>query len=339
MNEDQVTTAAKVAFLSHPQSYPDVAERIEVVETHMAWVFIAGKFVYKLKKPVHYPFLDFSSLRLREFYCREEVRLNQRLAPAVYLGVVPLTYDKARLALDGEGRVVDWLVRMKRLPSRRMLDGMLSENCLEARHLQSLARLLVDFYASCEALVLSGESYRHRYRSAIELNLDEFKKAAPPSVGLDCRSLCYRQLAFLERRSDWFDARVAEGKVVEAHGDLRPQHVCFPDGKPLVIDSLEFNRELRMLDQADETGYLAMECAWLGYTQAGLEFLYHFERCGGDAVPPPLWSFYMAYRATLRARLLLTRLFEPTVGRESLWRQRAYRYLDLAKQYTRLLFR
>ncbi len=337
MDEDQVTTAAKVAFLRHPKSYPGSPERVEVIETHMAWVFMAGKFVYKLKKPVRYPYLDFSSLSLREFYCHEEVRLNQRLAPGVYLGVVPLTCNDTELALDGVGKVVDWLVRMKRLPRQRMLDRMLCGGGLEAGHLRSLARLLVDFYRSCQSLELSGESYRHRYRSAIKLNLDGFRNLKSESQRMELQRLCDAQLNFLECRSDWFDGRAAERKIVEAHGDLRPQHVCFHNGKPLVIDCLEFNRDLRILDQADETAYLAMECAWMGCSEAGGQFLQHFERYSGDPIPPPLLSFYMAYRATLRVRLLLTRLPELAPDQWPLWRQRAYRYLDLAKRYARAL--
>ncbi len=337
MDECQISTTAKVAFLSNPGNYPESAGRVEVVETHMAWVFMAEKYVYKLKKPVRYPYLDFSSIALREFYCHEEVRLNQRLAPGVYLGVVPLTCNRRGLAIDGKGSIVDWLVRMRRLPRRQMLDWMLRDGRLGACHLRRLAHLLAEFHGSCQSLPFSGEAYRQRYRNDIERNLEALQGLRSALGGVDYRSLGESQLSFLEHRSDWFDARAREGNVIEAHGDLRPQHICFPDEKPLIIDCLEFNPDLRILDKADETAYLAMECAWLGYSEAGKEFLAYFEQCSKDHVPFPLRAFYMAYRASLRARLLLSRLREIEPARWSRWQQRAYRYLDLAKRYTRAL--
>ncbi len=337
MDEVQISSTAKLAFLCNPQSYPEGPDRVELIETHMAWVFMAGEFVYKLKKPVCYPYLDFSTLILREFYCREEVRLNRRLAPGIYLGVIPLTSHKGRLSLDREGEVVDWLVRMRRLPRKQMFDNLLLKRQIQNRHLGLLAQVLADFYRSCRPQSMSGETYRKRYQFAIGCNLSELYRSASALPGMEYRHICDRQVEFLERRADWFNARAGAGRVVEAHGDLRPQHVCFVGKHPLVIDCLEFNRDLRVLDSADETAYLALECAWLGHRGAGVEFLRRFERCSGDPIPPPLRIFYMAYRATLRARLLMSRLRELGPTGRSLWQQRAFRYLSLAKQFSHAL--
>lgn len=332
-----VPLAAKLAFLRNPSSYPDHPAQVEIVETHMAWVFLTERFAYKLKKPVRYPYLDFSTLAAREFYCHEEVRLNQRLAPGVYLGVVALSRCDGRLALNGDGEVVDWLVHMRRLSRAAMLDWLLMHGKLAARQLDLLAQRLVDFYRNSTPEPISGESYRHRYRQAVLVNLRELQQLRAFCRGFDIHRLGERQLAFLERRAHWFDERVGEARVVEGHGDLRPNHICFEQSWPLIIDCLEFNRAFRVLDSADETAYLAMECAWLGHPEAGIDFLKFYDRYSGDELPPPLRYFYMTYRATLRGRLALARLRELPRPRWLEWHRRGRRYLQLAVYYCRHL--
>ena len=333
----EVPLAAKVAFLRDPSHYPDRPARVEAIETHMAWVFLTERFAYKLKKPVRYPYLDFGTLAAREFYCREEVRLNQRLAPGVYLGVAALNRHDGRLVLNGDGEVVDWLVSMRRLPRARMVDRMIRHRALEGRQLASLAQRLVEFYRNCVPEPLSGEAYRRRCREAVLVNLQELQRLRAFCRDLDVQRLAELQLTFLERRACWFDARAGEARIVEGHGDLRPDHICFERPWPFIIDCLEFNRAFRVLDSADETAYLAMECAFLGYPEVGGEFLSLYDRYSGDELPPPLRWFYMTYRATLRGRLALARLRELPPDRMFHWYQRGRRYLTLAAGYARRL--
>lgn len=332
---DPVDTETKLVFLSRPDSYPDRPARVEVIETHLAWVFLTDRFAYKLKKPARYPYLDFSTVAAREFYCREELRLNRRLAPDVYLDVIPLTLGvNGNPVLDGQGKIVDFLVWMRRLPHDRMLDRLLQSGCLEKRLLHALAEVLADFYQACPVQDLGGEAYRCRYREAIAINLRELQSLRFALPGMDGDALCEAQLEFLDRQAEWFDARVADGRIVEGHGDLRPEHVCFEPPWPKVIDCLEFSRDLRLLDSADETAYLALECEYLGYGEAGRRFLELFGRVSGDAVPPRLRDFYLAYRATLRARLLLSRVRETDASAWPRFQRRAARYFKLAAAYS-----
>ncbi len=325
----------KLAFLMRPDNYPDRPARVKVIETHMAGVFLTDRFAYKLKKPARYPYLDFSTVAAREFYCREELRLNRRLAPDVYLDVIPLTLGAdGKLVLDGQGEVEDFLVWMRRLPHDRMLDSLLQSGCLEDRLLHGLAEVLADFYRACPVQDLSGEAYRRRYQEAVLLNLRELKSLRFALPSRDDEALCEAQLEFLDRQAGWFDARAADGRIVEGHGDLRPEHVCFEPPWPKVIDCLEFSRDLRLLDSADETAYLALECEYLGYREAGRRFLELFGRVTGDAVPPRLRDFYLAYRATLRARLLLSRVRETDAPAWPRFKHRAARYLKLAAVYS-----
>ena len=142
-----VSIAEKVAFLRGPQAYPARPRRVDVVETHMSWVFLAGEFVYKLRKPVRHAFLDFSTLAARRLDCRREVRLNRRLAPDVYRSIIPLVQRRdGCLGLDQSGRVVDWLVEMRHLPADRMLDALIRTGSLTRADVESLARILTTFY-------------------------------------------------------------------------------------------------------------------------------------------------------------------------------------------------
>ncbi|WP_286292582.1 hypothetical protein [Methylomarinovum tepidoasis] len=326
--------AAKLALLRDPAAYPDRPARVEVVETHMAWVFLTDRHAYKLKKPLRRPYLDFSTVAARGYYCREEVRLNRPLAPGVYLGVLPLTASGARLALDGDGEIVDWLVWMRRLPGPLMLDRLLQENRLEAWMLPALAAKVAAFHRQCAPVLADGEACRVHYRCWLDANARALQRLRNLWGGWDCRRLLERQRAFLENHRSLFDQRARSGCVIEGHGDLRPEHVCFETRGPQVFDRLEFNRDFRLLDRADEVAYLALECAWLGHAQAGLTFLAHYRRYSGDDWPPALLAFYLAYRATLRGRLLLTRVREEGQGR---WLPRAWRYLALAAYYSRRL--
>ncbi|GAB6067856.1 hypothetical protein JCM13664_11750 [Methylothermus subterraneus] len=327
-----VPLKVKLAFLLRPESYPDRPTRVKAIETHLAWVFLTDRFAYKLKKPARYPYLDFSTVAARRFYCREELRLNRRLAPDVYLAVIPLTLKGlSELVLDGPGESIDFLVWMRRLPQDRMLDRLLAQRRLEERQLKALAWVLKDFYGAGAQQDWDGEGYRSRYREAILTNLRELR-----SLGFkNGTALCEAQLEFLERRADWFDARAAAGRIVEGHGDLRPEHVCFEPPWPKVIDCLEFSRELRLLDSADEAAYLALECQYLGYAEAGRRFLELYAQVARDVPPPRLLDFYLAYRATLRARLLLSRIRESAASVWPRLRRRAARYLELASGYTR----
>lgn len=331
-----VSLEAKLACLLRPDSYPDRPVRVRAIETHLAWVFLTDHFAYKLKKPARYPYLDFSTVAAREFYCREELRLNRRLAPDVYLDVIPLTMGgNGKPVLDGQGEVVDFLVWMRRLPQDRMLDRLLQCGRLEERLLHALTEVLADFYRACPVRGLGKEAYRCRYREAVVLNLRELESLRFALPSIDGQALCEAQLEFLERRASWFDARAAEGRIVEGHGDLRPEHVCFEPPWPKVIDCLEFSRDLRLLDSADETAYLALECEYLGYGEAGRRFLELYQRIARDSVPPRLQDFYLAYRATLRARLLLSRVRENAPAAWTRFQRRAMRYLKLAAVYSR----
>ncbi|MBI4183642.1 MAG: hypothetical protein HY521_06570 [Proteobacteria bacterium] len=331
--------AAKVAFLKRRDTYAEVAEGVEVVETHMSWVFLVGERVYKLKKPVRTGFLDFSTPAARRRNCEAEVRLNRRLAPGVYLGVVPLTRAAdGGLALGGEGPAVDWLVRMRRLPRERMLDEAIRRRRLGEAELCALAGALAAFYRAAPRVAVTPVAYRARFKAGIGANR---RALATPAYGLPAalvRETAERQLRFLAERGGLLEVRAREGRIVEGHGDLRPEHVCLTE-PPLIIDRLEFRRDFRLLDPAEELAFLAMECEALGAAVVGRVLFATYTERLGDAPPAPLIRFYMSHRAALRAKLAAWHLDDRRGGAEAaLWRDRAAAYLRLAAGHARALF-
>ncbi len=329
--------AEKVAFLGTAEAFPGEAGPVRVVETHMSVVFLTARYAHKLKKPVHYEFLDFRTLSARRRSCREEVRLNRRLAPRVYIAAVPLTVDAAgALHLDGDGEPVDWLVRMHRLPAERMLDAAIWYGTAQTDELQAVARLLADFYRHAVPVAVPPTLFRRRLAAAIrqnrkDLGAAEFDLPVPPVA-----TVCTTLIRTLDDDIAMFERRVRRGCIVEGHGDLRPEHV-FLGPEPAVIDCLEFNREFRTVDRADELAFLAMECERLGSAETGTEILEACCRDLGDSPPPRLIDFYKAHRALLRARLSILHLRDDDVAEPDKWRHRALDYLGLAEGYARRL--
>lgn len=327
--------AAKAALLRDAAIYPERTHRVEAVETHMSWVFLTDRHAYKLKKPVCYGHLDFRMASARQFYCLEELRLNRRLAPRVYLDVVPLARgEDGRLRVAGEGVAVDWLVKMRRLRASAFLDALLRTEEATAAQMRRIAVRLASFYAALQAAPLGPDAYR----ALLSRHIDENERAlCDPAWRLPqarIRTLCRAQRAVLQDAAAMFDARVAAGRVVDGHGDLRPEHVFL--GEPLaIIDCLEFSAELRTQDSADELGFLALECERAGAAALGGVLLQSFSEASGDRPPAALLHFYQGCRALSRAGLAIRHLAEPRYRASAQWRQRARECIRLAAAHTR----
>ena len=321
-----------MSFLRRPDAYPDPSQAIDVVETHLSWVFL-GTRVYKFKKPVRYAFLDFTTLESRRQNCEREVNLNRRLAPEVYLGVVPLTLESTGdLKLDGKGNTVEWLVEMKRLPADRMLDAAIRAGTVTEHDIQSLVCRLVSFYRDAERIATDADAYRASFAAGVASNRAELlqPRYGLPSAPIECVTAA--QLRFLERQGAALDERAQGNRIVDAHGDLRPQHILLND-PPRIIDCLEFKREFRLLDPVDELSFLAMECDRLGAGQIGDRILSSYLESSGEAPSDKLIWFYKAYRACLRAKIAIWHIADHEIRDIIKWRARALDYLALAERY------
>ncbi len=328
--------AAKVDFLKNPASYAAAPATVEVRETHMSWVFLAGPEVYKLKKPVRFPYLDFSTLERREQACRAELRLNRRLAPDIYLNVVPLTMAEGGLAIGGEGAAVDWLVKMKRLDGCAMLDARIADGRLNVPQLDELTEVLARFYRTAAPVTLSPTAHLIDVAANIAFNK---RVLLDPRFNLPAglvRRIDAVQRRFLARRGGAIAMRMRHRRIVEGHGDLRPEHICL-DRAVRIIDCIEFNPRLRMVDPFDEIAYLALECERLGARWAGDYLQRKMKRRLRDGPADELFTFYRCHRATLRARLAIAHLAEEHPRTPEKWPKLARTYLALADEAARRL--
>ena len=332
---EQPSLERKVQALRQPGCYPLPVQAVRAVETHMSWVFLTGGHAWKLKKPVRLGRLDFRTVAGRHFYCLEELRLNRRLAPTVYLDVVPLTLEAdGALRIGGTGIVVDWLVQMQELASGSLLDSLLARRAATPAQLQAVAARLAEFHRAQPRAPLDGRGFRAALLRHIEECARELTDSAWKLPCAPVRALFRQQRAWLQQHGPLFDHRVAAGRVVEGHGDLRPEHVWL--GQPLaIIDALEFSPELRMLDAADEVGFLALECERAHAPALARELLQAWGAASGDAVPPELLDFYQSCRACVRASLAIAHLHEERYRATPRWRLRALRYLALARRHMR----
>jgi len=324
-----VSLADKVAFLGKPGSYPSPVGAVDRKETHMSWVFLAGDQVYKLKKPVRFPYLDYSTLARREAACRAELSLNRRLAPGVYETVLPLTRTPQGLAIGGAGEILDWLVVMRRLDESRTLEHALATHRLAPAQLDHVVATLVEFYRRAHAVFISPEMHLINWRRSLDYNkrvLLDPRFALPAGL---IRRIDRAQRRFLSRRSALIAARVRERHIVDGHGDLRPEHI-FIDDSVTIIDCLEFNAGLRAVDPFDEIAYLCVECERFGGDWASAHIRRRAIKALHDHLSDELFTFYRCHRATLRARLSIAHLLESNPRTPEKWPRLARTYLNIA---------
>ena len=282
-NDAGVSLAEKVCFLSDPASYAHAPRKVRVVETHMSFVFIADAKSYKLKKPVRFFFLDFSTLKSREAMCREELRLNRRLAPDVYLNVRALTASSTGvLAISGGGATVDWLIEMRSLPERQMLDVMLAEGRVCDHEIDLLAKRLAEFYLTAERSTIAAGDYANRFFREQQINREVLTARAFHLDHGRATLVLDRLDARLAMDRPLIEERVRAGCIVDGHGDLRPEHVNFADGIAIfelsgIQRRIPAGRSLRR-DCVSRHGMRAARCAriWVeasrGFSQATRRF-------------------------------------------------------------------
>jgi aminoglycoside phosphotransferase family enzyme/predicted kinase len=299
--------ARLIEALSRPAAYPYPVEGVEVRQTHISAVFLAGPYAYKVKKPVNPGFLDFSTLAKRLHYCQEEVRLNRRLAQQVYLGVVPVVRCHEGLRFEGEGEAVEWAVKMQRLPDEATLLERLRRGEVGPPLVEALARRIASFHRGVEA---NGRTAAFgRFEAVARIVLDIFAQAAP-QVGTTVSGAVFGRVKALAeealgRLRPLIEARAARGMPRDCHGDLHLDHVYyFPDRGPpadlVIIDCIEFNERFRFIDPVADMAFPAMDLTFRGRRDLARAFAGAYFRAAGDEEGEALLPLYTAYRATVR---------------------------------------
>jgi hypothetical protein len=320
-------------FLSNPASYPEGTSRVERRETHISLVYLTDEFVYKVKKPVKFDFLDFSTLEARERYCRRELRLNRRLAPDTYLDVLRITRRQGRLAWGGDGEAVEYCVQMRRLPQDRMLDHLVRTGQAHQGHVDSLLDLLCPFFEGAPtsdriSRAASPTALRSNVRANFKV-LEGLPNHFLPSGVLP--RIEAAQLGLLALDPELFEARMAGGFVRDCHGDLRAEHVCLLE-PPVVFDCIEFNDRFRYNDVVSELCFLAVDLEELGSEDLSQYLLAGYQDRAGDRAQPELVGFYKSYRACVRAKVEGLRAAELDFAGTDEQSRRAAHLLELASR-------
>ncbi|GIX47209.1 MAG: kinase [Candidatus Tectimicrobiota bacterium] len=323
------------AALADPAFYPEPTTRVEVRETHISLVFLTDRYAYKLKKPVDLGFLDYSTLARRRFYCLQELLLNRRLSPDVYLAVLPIRRGPQGYVLDGEGALVDYVLKMRRLPDERTLQSLLQRGEVPLPVLERLAQQLAAFHqAHPLPTPVTGYGSLAQVRHDWEENFAQAQTACPAAVLPPAQAQQIREAVqdFLARRAGWFAQRCDAGRIRDCHGDLRAEHIyLLPDGELRILDCIEFNKRFRYIDVASEVAFLAMDLERLGFASLAHGFVAAYARTAHDASLYRLLDFYVCYRAYVRGKVACLRLREAP-GQEEVARDAA-RCFALAARY------
>jgi aminoglycoside phosphotransferase family enzyme/predicted kinase len=325
-----------VEAMSKPDFYPHRPPTVELVQTHISFVFIAGDLVYKVKKAVDFGFLDFTTLAKRKYFCEEELRLNRRLAPQTYLEVAAIGEDERGALRPGGGRPVEYAVVMKKLPLERMLKKLLAEGKVGPADMDAVAGKVADFHRKAET---GGEIDEVGGIETIRYNHDENFAQTEKYIGLTIPRERYDFLRdwvnrFLERERPLLQRRVRDHRIRDCHGDLHAEHICLADGI-IIFDCIEFNKRFRYGDVAAEAAFLAMDLDYNGYADHARAFVDAYVRHSGDGEVLRLLDFYRCYYAYVRGKVISFRVDDPHIGcadRDAAARMAAC-YFDLALSY------
>ncbi|MCX8116878.1 MAG: phosphotransferase [Desulfobacterota bacterium] len=323
--------------LQDPAAYPEPPGEIRFVETHISLVFLTGEFAYKVKKPVNFGFLDFTTLEKRRHYCGQEVVLNRRLAPSLYLGVVPITEKDGRISLEGEGHPVEFAVKMRQVPEDFLLDRWLKRGELHPPMMEAVAEILARFYSEA-ATDDRIQSFARPER--VKQDTDENFEQTERYIGHTITQEVYSEIKektdqFFQTREGLFYQRIREGRIRDCHGDLRLEHI-FWGPEIAIIDCIEFNERFRYTDVAADLAFLAMDLDYHGREDLSGHLIRSYTMRSGDTGLAALLDFYKCYRAYVRGKVESFRLDDPHLpeGEREGVRNRAEKYFALAHRYS-----
>ena len=322
--------------LLRPEAYPDVTHTVQLKQTHISYIFLTDRFVYKVKKPVDFGFLNFTTIDRRRFYCHEEVRLNRRLSPDVYLGVVELRSAEDGLAFTGSGAVIDYAVKMVRLPEEQMLDSLLGANKLNEAAIRRVARTVAAFHLKAEA---APEIDQYGTSETIARTWEENFSLASDFIGetLTMNDFSFMRQGvegFMAANAALFDERIARGFIRDCDGDLHMENICLGE-EVWIFDCIEFNARFRYIDTASDIAFLLMDLEYHFRPDLSAAFLDEYCAVSGDDGCRPLLDFYKIYRAFVRGKVASLQLRDPDIPAEAhaAARQRALGYFRLARGY------
>ena len=322
--------------LLNPEIYPDHPRAIKFIETHISLLFLTGNHVYKVKKPVDFGFLDFTSLEKRKFFCEQEVKLNRRLSPDIYLGVVRITKEGDRILLDGKGQIIEYAVKMIQIPEEFLMDKLLEKKQVTSKMIEAVSEKLVKFYFTAETNdLIKSFAKPERVKQDTDENFEQTEKYIDVTIPREVyEEVKNRTNEYFRTRENIFQERIATDRIRDCHGDLRLEHIFW--GEELsIFDCIEFNERFRYTDIAADIGFLAMDLDYHGRQDLSGHLIRAFIGESGDHELMEVLDFYKCYRAYVRGKVESFRLDDLHIPEEEKKEalKRAQKYFNLAHRY------
>jgi aminoglycoside phosphotransferase family enzyme len=335
MTQQQIVEA-----LMKPEAYEEDPGHIELVQTHISFVFLTDKFAYKVKKAVNLGFLDFTTLKKRRFFCEKELKLNKRLCKDMYLEVVPINKSKI-IKIKGEGKTVEYAVKMKLIPQEKMLSSLLENNKVDNKLISKIAEIIADFHAKAEtnkkisefgSLATIETNWKENYDQTEEF----IGKTIPPK---DFELIRDKINDFMKRNATVFEKRIAKGKVRDCHGDIHSGNIFVTNGI-YIFDAIEFNERFRYSDVASDIAFLAMDLDFKKRADLSDTLVKRYTERSGDQELTRLLPFYKCYRAYVRGKVVSFKLKDPNISSQekSAAAEEAKAYFKLASTYAKTLY-
>jgi len=293
-------------IFNSPEAFIEKTSSVKVIQTHISYIFVLDDIVYKIKKPVNFGFLDFTTLDKRKHFCEKELLLNRRLCPEIYLDVVPVVRSSDGYRIGTKGEIVDYAVKMKRMPEEGMMRRLLQQRSITAHHIELIVKALVPFYEKAA----TGKGV-NEYGSieTIRFNTEENFQQTRSYVGTAISNHRFRFIVnytreFIKHEKKLFERRIYEGRIREGHGDLYSANICFANNdKVYIFDCIEFNERFRCGDIASEIAFLAMDLDFHGHEDLGKYLVERFVQLSADSELPKVLEFYKTYRAYVRGKI------------------------------------
>lgn len=326
-----------IAALQNPALYPHPVEQVRVIETHISWVLLTGAYVYKIKKPVNFGFLDFTSLEARRHFCGEELRLNQRLTDGLYLDVLPITGSASEPRLGGEGPVIEYAIRCREFPQSGLLSEVQARGELSNAHIDALARQIANFHQRTPQVPQENAlGTPEAVMAPVRQNFEQIRPLLNDKADLQQLDALesWAESSF-ERLLPVLQARKANGAIRECHGDIHLGNAALIDDKVVLFDCIEFNEPFRFTDTCADYAFLAMDLEDRGLKSHARRFVNQYLEYTGDYQSLALLNFYKAYRALVRAKIALFSLAHQADAVQKAATLRQYRnYANLAESYS-----
>ncbi len=327
---------ALVEELMKPETYDEDVQKIELVQTHISFVFLTEDYVYKVKKPVNFGFLDFTTLEKRKFFCNREFELNRRLAGDMYIEVVPINRFDNQIKIKGEGETIEYAVKMRRIPEDTMMSGLIEKNQVDKVLIDELAKIIAEFHAKAET---GGSINKFGSLETMKFNWDENFDQTRDFIGRTINSNQFDVIqqnirAFMNKNKSIFKTRIDHGRIRDCHGDLHSGNIFVAD-RIYIFDRIEFNERFRYSDVTADIAFLAMDLDFRNKQDFSKYFIDKYVEYSQDHDLLMLLPFYKCYRAYVRGKVIGFKLEDPNVNvlEQEQAKNEARAYFDLATEY------